>query len=172
MASSEKLPEYGRQDRPKEDVTAYRIVSPKWARSALSGEGARLYGGRWNSPGRPMVYLSSTRALAALELLVHLPDPLSRRLPRTIVAVHIPGELVGGRFWTTDGWREAPPGRASTDQGDDWLETLSKAVVRAPSALIPEEENLLLNPLHPDFSKITITGLSDFSYDGRFAGQS
>ncbi len=51
-------------------VEAYRLVAPKWAASALSGEGARLYGGRWNSPGRAMVYLSTSRALAALELRV------------------------------------------------------------------------------------------------------
>lgn len=71
-------------------VEAYRLVAPKWAASALNGEGARLYGGRWNSPGRAMVSLSTSRALAALELLVHLTTPLSRRIPRTLSRCRCP----------------------------------------------------------------------------------
>ena len=61
---------------------AYRLISPKWAATALSGEGARLYGGRWNSPGKSKVYLSTSRTLAALELLVHLTTPRSQAHPQ------------------------------------------------------------------------------------------
>ena len=153
---------------PSDDcLEAYRLVAPKWASSALSGEGARLYGGRWNSPGRAMVYLSTSRALAALELLVHLTTPLSRRIPRTLVMVQVPRSLIGGEFWKEAGWRDTPPGRATTDQGDDWLEAAPTAGVLVPSVLIPAEHNLLLNPAHPDFSQVKITGTSSFSFDPR-----
>ena len=152
-----------------EDLLAYRLVAPRWANSALSGEGAKLNGGRWNSPGMSMVYLSGSRALAALELLVHLTTPETRMIPRVLVTVSIPPELIGGRLWTAPGWQEEPPGRNSTDQGDDWLRTTSTAAVRAPSVLVPEEDNILLNPLHPEFSKVTILESRTFSYDPRLA---
>lgn len=148
-------------------VEAYRLVAPKWAASALSGEGARLYGGRWNSPGRAMVYLSTSRALAALELLVHLTTPLSRRIPRTLVTVQVPRDLISGPLWKEEGWQDIPPGGASTDQGDDWLAAAPTAGVLVPSALIPEEHNLLLNPSHPDFAQVKISATSSFSFDPR-----
>lgn len=152
----------------EDTIEAYRLVAPKWASTALSGEGARLYGGRWNSPGRPMVYLATSRALAALELLVHLTSPGSRRIPRTLVTVKIPRELIGGELWQQSGWRETPPGRASTDQGDDWLTVAKTAGVLVPSAIIPEEQNLLLNPNHSDFHQVRIVQTDPFSFDPRF----
>ncbi len=152
-------------------VFGYRLVAPKWASTALSGEGARLYGGRWNSPGRPMVYLSMSRALSALEQLVHLPTPESRRIPRVILTVKIPTELIGGEFWPEEGWRDDPPGKGSTDQGDDWLLAASTVGVFTPSAIIPEEKNLLLNPLHPDFQKVVIIETKPFSFDPRLLSE-
>jgi len=152
---------------PSEPLLAYRLVAPKWAATALSGEGARLYGGRWNSIGRPMVYLSTSRALAALELLVHLPTAGSRKIPRTLVSVRIPRQLIGGELWQSEGWQDDPPGKATTDQGDDWLSVAKTAAVLAPSALIPEEHNLLLNPQHPDFQKVEIVKTSPFFFDPR-----
>lgn len=155
--------------RGEKDLLAYRIVAPKWAKTALSGEGARLNGGRWNSPGHPMVYLSTSRALAALELLVHLTTPITRRVPRVIITVRVPRELVGGRLFTSEGWQREPPGVDSTDQGDDWLSCGSSAGVLAPSVILPEESNLLLNPLHEDFRKVEIESSRPFSFDSRLA---
>ena len=150
-------------------ILTYRLVAPKWAKTALSGEGARLYGGRWNSPGRPMVYLSTSRSLAALELLVHLTTVGSRRIPRSLVTVRIPRQIIGGELWKDQGWRDDPPGKNSTDQGDDWLKVGNTAGVLAPSAIIPAEQNLLLNPLHPDFQLIDIKETSSFSFDPRLS---
>jgi RES domain-containing protein len=152
-------------------IMAYRLVAPKWAATALSGEGARLYGGRWNSPGRPMVYLASSRALAALELLVHLTTPGSRRIPRTLISVRIPAEMIAGELWQDEGWRDDPPGKQSTDQGDDWLGVGKSAGVFAPSAIIPAEQNILLNPLHEDFRKIDIVKTEPFAFDHRLSGK-
>ena len=148
---------------------AYRLIAPKWATTALSGEGARLYGGRWNSPGRPMVYLATSRALAALELLVHLTTPGSRRIPRTLVSVRVPKDIVGGELWQNEGWRDDPPGKGSTDQGDDWLSVGKTGGVFVPSAIIAAEQNLLLNPLHADFGKVDVIKTEAFSFDHRLA---
>lgn len=152
-----------------DEVLGFRLVAPRWADSALSGEGARLYGGRWNSPGLPMVYLSGSRALSALELLVHLTTPETRMVPRVLITVKIPHALIGGRFGKASGWQDEPPGKDSTDQGDDWLRVAGTAAMRAPSVLIAEEDNILLNPLHPDFSRITVLNSRSFSYDSRLA---
>ena len=157
-------------EKPDRDsIFAYRIVAPKWAKSPLSGEGSRLYGGRWNSPGHPMVYLSTTRALAALELLVHLTTPDSRLVPRVMVTVRMPKELVAGELFQAQGWRDHPAGLDSTDQGDDWLKHGSTAGVLAPSAIIPEERNLLLNPHHLDFTKVEIIQTKPFHFDHRLS---
>lgn len=157
------------QSKQTDPLLAYRIVAPKWTASALSGEGARLYGGRWNSPGRPMVYLSLTRSLAALELLVHLTTVRSRKIPRTLVTVRIPPSLIGGELWKSEGWREEPPGKSSTEQGDDWLAVGKTTGVLAPSALIPEEHNLLLNPRHPDIAQVEVLETTPFFFDPRLS---
>ncbi len=151
-------------------ILAYRIVAPKWTRTALSGEGARLYGGRWNSPGRPMVYLSTSRSLAALELLVHLTTVASRRIPRSLIQVRVPRTIIGGELSKDQGWREDPPGKGSTDQGDDWLEVGKTAGVLVPSVIVPEEHNLLLNPQHPDFQGADVLETTPFSFDPRLSG--
>lgn len=154
------------------DLLAYRLVAPKWAATAMSGEGARLYGGRWNSPGRPMVYLSTSRALAALELLVHLTTPGSRRIPRTMITARVPQNLIVGEFWKENGWQKNPPGKSSTDQGDNWLAVGKTAGVLAPSTLIPEEHNLLLNPLHENFGEVQVVGTCRFYFDSRLSEES
>ncbi len=156
-------------DPEEPHVLAYRLVAPQWASSALSGEGARLYGGRWNSPGRPVIYLSTSRALSALEQLVHLTTPASRRVPRVLMTVRIPRELIGGELWQSDGWQDQPASLASMEQGDDWLLAAKTAGVYVPSAIIREEKNILLNPLHPDFKTIELITSRPFSYDSRLA---
>jgi len=150
-------------------ILAYRIVAPKWAKTPLSGEGSRLYGGRWNSPGHSMVYLSTSRALAALELLVHLTTREARLIPRVLIKVQIPEELVSGELFQGTGWRDHPPGLDSTDQGDDWLNHGSTAGVLAPSVVIPEEKNLLLNPRHRDFERVEVIQTQPFSFDPRLS---
>ena len=157
----------GKPQVEADSIFAYRLVAPKWAKTALSGEGARLYGGRWNSPGRPMVYLSTSRALAALELLVHLTTPDSRAIPRVLIKARIPRELIAGELFQASGWRDTPPGKDSTDQGDDWLSHGSTTGVLAPSTIIPEEHNLLLNPLHPEFPRIEVEQVKAFHFDHR-----
>lgn len=150
-------------------VSAYRIVAPRWSHDALSGDGARKFGGRWNSPGRAMVYLGGSRALTALEMLVHLPTPLSRAKPYHIIEVKIPEHLIANYPLSLlpSGWRNSPPTQNTCMIGDDWLKAGGQLALRVPSILIPEESNILLNPLHPDFNQITQNKPSDFSFDTR-----
>ncbi|MGE9269061.1 MAG: RES family NAD+ phosphorylase [Verrucomicrobiales bacterium] len=159
MASSKKA---GR-------TPAYRLVSTKWLGGALSGEGARKYGGRWNSPGRPAVYLGSTRSLCALELLVHLPSPGSRRKAFSFLSLELPSASIHTLPTSAlpESWREDPPTSATMHLGDDWLAAGSSLALAVPSAIMPEEWNFLLNPLHPDFHRLKISEPAAFRFDQR-----
>ena len=149
-------------------ILAWRIIKQKHAKTAFTGEGARLYGGRWNSPGRPMVYTSESRALALAEILVHLESsgPLSRYVTfrvgihETFVADIPSGDL-------PKNWRADPAPRRLQVIGDGWLVSQASAVLRVPSAVVVGESNYLLNPFHPDFSKLQINGPEKFSIDKR-----
>lgn len=150
-------------------LSAYRLVAPRWESGAFSGEGARLSGGRWNNPGHAVVYLGGSRALCALELLVHLTTPASRAKPYRLIEVQIPTTSIShypNQALPHD-WQANPAPKSVTDFGDDWLRTCGKLALSVPSVLIPEENNILLNPQHPDFSKIKIQPSRPFSYDPR-----
>jgi len=151
--------------------TAYRIVAPRWASTAFSGEGARKYGGRWNSPGHPVVYLSESRALCALELLVHLTTPETRAKPFSLIEVIVPERSIEclPPSALPLGWRDSPPTRESQDIGDLWLTEGRALALRVPSVVIPEESNLLLNVAHPEFSQVSMCEAKRFSVDARFS---
>ncbi len=146
---------------------AWRIVKEKHAATAFNGEGARLYGGRWNSPGASVVYTSGSMALAALESLVHLNPPVAfnyvaipiefgESLVEIVAAAGLPAN------WTVE-----PPPPSTRDIGDLWIKEARSAVLELPSVIIPGESNFLLNPTHPDFKKIAIGKPLPFSFDPR-----
>ncbi len=151
-------------------LVGWRLAAPAFARSVqdmLSGEGARRYGGRWNSPGRPAVYLGDSLALAAMELLVHLgtADVLGtyRKMP-----VYLPEELVMHieAAELPAGWETAS--RVTTRAiGDRWLAEAPSAVLQVPSAVVLGESNFILNPAHPDMRLVQAGPVSDFRFDER-----
>ena len=146
---------------------AWRIVKEKHAASAFSGEGAAKTGGRWNSRGVPVVYASATKALAALETLVHL-NPL---VPFKYVVFRLQFdealiEKVPLNRLTAD-WRGEPPPPSTKAVGDDWVRDKRSAVLALPSVIIPGELNYLLNPAHPAFKRITIGKPEKFALDSR-----
>lgn len=149
-------------------MRGFRIVSPRYAATALSGEGARIYGGRWNEPGWRCVYAAESRALAVLELLVHLTGR-SRGLAYRLLTLEIPDGSVSRLESLPEGWNGTPPGSLSQRLGTEWLRRGKTAALRVPSVLIPEESNLLLNPETEDFSKIRVVAERDFQLDLRFA---
>jgi RES domain-containing protein len=125
----------------------------------LSGEGARLWGGRWNSPGRPVVYLADHPALAVLEVRVHLDLPLEL-LPDDYVLVRIrlpdePPSVI----------REAPSDAKSAS--DTWLRTGDTVTLLVPSALVPFAHNLLFNPRHQRAAEAAIISTTAFRFDPR-----
>lgn len=146
-------------------LQAWRIVKMKHAATAFSGEGARLYGGRWNSPGVSLVYTSSTQALAALESLVHLNPPVI--FTYAAIPLEFEAALVEKVTALPPGWAHSPAPPATRTLGDLWAREARSAVLELPSAIIPGESNYLLNPAHPGFRKIAIGRPVPFSFDPR-----
>lgn len=127
----------------------------------LSGEGARLAGGRWNSPGRPMVYCAQDASLAMLEIRVHLDLPFEL-LPSDYVysAIEI-GDLAIEEAELPETMRE------SRAIGDNWLRDCRTPLLRVPSAIVPLGHNILINPLHPEAREIAVSGEYPCVFDPR-----
>jgi RES domain-containing protein len=149
---------------------AWRIVKKKHAASAFTGEGAAQFGGRWNSRGVAVVYASSTKALAALENLVHLNPPVAFQY----VAIRVEfAETLVTRVRQADlpsDWRLEPPPASTKHFGDAWVRGKSSAILAVPSVIIPGEPNFLVNPAHADFNQISMGPLEEFAFDPRLLG--
>ena len=149
-------------------ITAWRIVKKRNAARAFDGEGARLFGGRWNSPGRSVVYVAGTPALAALEMAVHLDR--STLLDSFVLIRCEFAETLVARVDSSvlpRGWRRSPAPLELATIGDEWVERARSAVLAVPSAVIEQETNYLMNPRHPDFVRITIGLRQSFEFDRR-----
>jgi RES domain-containing protein len=137
----------------------------------LDGEGARLAGGRWNSRDRAAVYTSSRLSLAALELLMHTDVPL---VPSDLVAceIEIPDDIaiesVDPAELPND-WR-LPNHLGCRAIGDKWLDEGRTAVLRVPSAVVPEEWNYVISPGHRAAKAIGVVRRRKFSFDSRLLG--
>lgn len=148
-------------------MRVWRVCSRR--HRAFDGEGARLYGGRWNHPGTRAVYTSGSLSLAALEYFVNLDPDL---LPRGLVALcaAVPDDVRIQQIGIRDlprNWRDPPAREVLRDLGTAWVSRGATAVLAVPSAVIPEERNYLLNPAHPDFRRIRIGGAEPFRFDPR-----
>ncbi len=146
----------------------YRISRTKYAKD-LSGEGARLAGGRWNHKGTPMIYTAESRSLAALEALVHI-SQADFLIKRKIVLIEIPGTIVPQTIDKSDlpkNWRAYPPSFTLADIGTQWALSMKNLLLQVPSAVVPDEFNILINPAHPDMKYVTVTKIEDFEFDKR-----
>jgi RES domain-containing protein len=146
----------------------YRIVRERWAATALDGEGARLHGGRWNPPGLPAVYLAESRALAALEILVHAPREVLR-LEWRVIAVEVPEAAirVPAARSLPEGWRDQPSSPAARRFGGAWLAKGEGLAMELPSVIVPQERALLLNPRHPAAARLKSAKAERFGFDPR-----
>jgi RES domain-containing protein len=145
-------------------VVAWRIVKRRLARTAFNGEGARRFGGRWNSKGVAVVYLAQSQSLAALEILVHIDSP---QFLEHYVAVPV---SIEPNLITRIDISSLPKGIRAI--GDDWVTLASSAVLQVPSVFVPLENNFLLNPRHPDFPRLRIGKPVPFKFDPRLTSES
>ena len=136
--------------------TVWRITTRRFVDTAFSGEGARLFGGRWNRPGQSLVYTAESRSLTLLEILVQ-DDPL--RAHYVLIPAHVPDtvsrEDMDISALPVD-WRNHNERGHLQALGASWLRELRSCVLAVPSAIVPAELNFLINPLHPDFVRIRL----------------
>ncbi len=149
-------------------ITAWRIVKAKHAAEAFDGEGARVEGGRWNSPGIPVVYTSQSAALAALEMLVHLGHG-STLLAYVLIPCTFDEAAVSRleRKRLPKNWPSYPAPSSLQLIGDQWVKSGTSPVLEVPSAVIATESNYLLNPRHEGFADIRVEAPQPFSFDLR-----
>lgn len=136
-------------------MRVWRITRSVHAAYPLSGEGAARSGNRWNSRGVRIGYTSTSRPLAVLEMLVHVAQ---ESLPEDIVLIPIdvPGDLIVELETPPNNWNALPYSSQGRHTGDRWAHDKKSAALLVPSAVLAAEQNLLINPLHPDFPKVKI----------------
>jgi RES domain-containing protein len=149
-------------------MEVFRISKFKRARD-LSGFGASLKGQRWNRRGTSLLYTASHRSLALVEVLVHMGDNFPEE-DYAIVTIEIPDEsiiLLDPKLLPTDWFKIFEPAGQATFT-DKWLIEEQSIAMGVPSAIVPQETNYLLNPLHPNFQDVKIKHIEKFNFDERF----
>ena len=149
-------------------MRVYRIAKQNFIND-LSGEGARIYGGRWNKVGYNMVYFSEHLSLCVLELLAHIDYKFVTNNFKYI-EVNIPDELIKPKLkleHLDTSWRATPPEQYTKQMGANWLTSQKSLAMIVPSAILPSENNILLNPKHNLYSKIKVIKISDLDIDSR-----
>jgi RES domain-containing protein len=147
---------------------AWRLYKLKHAATAFSGDGARQFGGRWNSPGTAVVYVSEHLSMAALELLVHLQSAhvLSAYECRSVTFDEALVERLDPTILPND-WQANPAPLTLRAVGDVWVREARSVLLEVPSAVIAAERNYLINPAHPDFTKVRLGEPQPFHFDAR-----
>jgi RES domain-containing protein len=143
-------------------------VKPRHAAAAFDGEGARLHGGRWNSPGTRVAYASDSIALAALEVLAHLQSTAVLQA-YSLVSLQFREDSVEVLETAAlpTRWRRFPSPPENQAIGDRWVAEGRSLILRVPSALIPDASNFLINPSHPEFRRVVIRRPERFTFDPR-----
>lgn len=144
----------------------YRITLAKYA-TALFAPGTA---GRWNSNGVKLIYTASSRSLACLENLVHRGHIALQSSQFNVLTIHIPDTIIietVSLSMLPDDWSKDTNRLLTMRVGDSWVATVNSCILQVPSVIINSESNFLINPAHPDFSKISIESISDFAFDER-----
>jgi RES domain-containing protein len=145
-----------------------RLTKERYADSAWSGEGAKLYSGRWNPKGVPMVYCASTLSLAALEYFVHV-DAVDLPADLVVLYAELPDDAVERLDPSTlpRDWRTVPAPPSLQKIGAEWARSMRSAALAVPSAIVPAESNYLLNPSHAGMSALSAEAPTPFAFDPR-----
>lgn len=146
-------------------INLYRFAPTQFEKD-ISGEGAKIFGGRWNSKGNAVVYTSQSISLSLLELLIHSLS-FDELLSNHLLQIELPSisvfELKDDRL--KKGWQKDI--EYTQFIGDKFLHSQSALLMRVPSAIIPQEYNVLINPDHKDFGKVKIASSKKFIFDAR-----
>jgi RES domain-containing protein len=147
-------------------MIVYRLATETY-KNDLSGNGAKLFGGRWNSIGLPVIYTTENISLAVLEILVRA-DPYSIPLTYHLINIEIPDSILPliitsaklKAVWKDDiGYTQW--------MGDEFIKSNNGLLLKVPSAVVDQENNFILNPRHADFKKVRIVGVKKFMFDKR-----
>lgn len=146
----------------------YRVAHKKFLRD-LSGEGARLYGGRWNSPGVSMVYTSLTLELAMFESIAH--NTFTSLIKHFgIIILEVNAKVSAEELQESSlpkNWNIYPPPRSLAKIGDRWINNKNSLLLKVPSSLFSSSVNCLINPNHPEFKMIKVVEVKDIAIDVR-----
>lgn len=152
-------------------MRVWRLTRKQHLDSALAGEGARRFGGRWNGRGVAIVYTSESLELALLEALVHVDVEV---LPRDYwqVSFEVPDELIAPPpRGLPKGWDALPPYRPGVQKvGDAWVKSGRSLALRVPASVLPERFNVLLNPAHHDIGQVQEVSRGRLSWPPRLVG--
>ncbi len=149
-------------------MQVFRIAKARHIKD-LSGTGPRLYGGRWNRKNIPVIYTAENRSLATVEYLVHLPLSL---LPKDLrlAILEIPDSIAPEQMSMKQlpkHWRDYPAPPELAALGSAWALSRRSLSLRVPSAVVRNEFNILLNPLHPEISKVSLVRVEEYALDKR-----
>ena len=148
-------------------MIVFRLTKSKY-KEQLSGKGAELYGGRWNSKGYQIIYTCENRALCTTEIAVHTPLGI---VPKNyfLQSIHIPTVKIQEVRLSDlpNNWKNFPHEIATQEIGSNFIESNKYLILKVPSAIVQDEFNYLINPNHKDFSKVKILDIDIFEFDRR-----
>jgi RES domain-containing protein len=149
-------------------MIVYRLCKEAYLND-LSGRGAEINGGRWNNKGLPALYTASSRALAVLEVAVHVPFGI---IPTDyyMTAIGMPDDTAIHKLNITDlptNWNRNPIVKSTQYIGDNFLKANKQLVLQVPSATVPGDYNFVINPNHPDFTSLKTMFTEPFEFDSR-----
>lgn len=144
----------------------YRISNSKHSND-LSGEGAFLFGGRWNSPGVRVLYTSTSISLSILEVLVYVSNRTLGEKDISVINISSASVRKISLDQLDEEWKEVPASPYTQLIGDKWVKSKESLLLIVPSVINPFENNVLINPSHPDFDKVKISEIFNFSFDRR-----
>jgi RES domain-containing protein len=150
------------------EIVVWRLCADYRIPWAFSGNGSAQRGGRWNPPGVRLVYCAESRALAALEVLVHVDELQDLGAIKWVcISATVPSDVLESPSKFPDDWRQYPYSAGNREFGAEWARSDRSVALRVPSVIVPGEFNYLLNPAHADFKHVKIGKPESFAFDPR-----